>query len=284
MVRRITVLVGLMSLVATLGAGLGRWTANDAAPVSDSESDLGAARTIDELVSWSCHVAIATLVSVRTEDVPLVSPVDGTIRGHRTDQVYSFSPIRILKGEPGQLLSTVRSASEIHFEDEDGTPSIDRFGDLKLVEGRQYVLFLTMFSATTGSDLGFAGPIGVAEVDVATARLAFLTSSLEDTPGSEPPPPLLAQQLTVSDVEAAIREPKPPHDDNPPSNEGTSAAYANAVGALIEGLQKADDDSDVDALLKETGLEPGSIADGGVCRKVQGILSAHGHTRDLRCP
>ena len=95
----IAITAGGLALAIFAGVILARQSGPSPHAYQSSESDLGAARNLDELVSWAKVVVVAELQSVSKEEVGLVSPVDGQVHSIRTDQVIRFKVLEPLKSD-----------------------------------------------------------------------------------------------------------------------------------------------------------------------------------------
>lgn len=279
------VLAGAGAAVAiAAGIGVNSLRTNDrGAAWVDSDTDLGAAQTLEELLGWSTVVVTAEYLGESDERVDLASPVDGLIYSYRVDRVMQFRTSSVLRAEQpvGDSL-TVRAARSITTWDEDPEQKrTQEFGGPALEQGQEYALFLTRFSETTGTALGTAGPIAIAEI--AEGRLRFLPAESSGVDG-DMAPPLLKTHPSIAEVAALAANPPQPREWPTVDPSSSAMVYGERLTSLADGLQQARASSEVDALLADLRLGPGQIGDRTICQKVEVALATSGWPRDLKCP
>lgn len=279
----IAITAGGLALAILAGAILARQSGSAPPAYQSSESDLGAARDLDELLSWSKVVVIADLQSVSEAEVGLVSPVDGRVHSIRTDQVFQFKVLESLKSD--RSLATelvVRSGlSTRSWEEDPARVRTEQFGSVPFAPGNRYVLFLTKFSESTGDALGLAGPVAAARLD--GDRLTFLISP-ELAKTSEAQPPLLSASPALDEVRVAIAEPKPTETIPAVDPNAPALRFGAGIENLVQGIDGVGSQAELEALLNGNGLGRGHIDDSGVCNKVQLILRSSEWDYDLACP
>jgi len=278
----IAITAGGLALAIFAGVILARQSGPSPHAYQSSESDLGAARNLDELVSWAKVVVVAELQSVSKEEVGLVSPVDGQVHSIRTDQVIRFKVLDPLKSDRSldEELVVRSGFSTRSWEEDPARARTEQFGSVPFAPGNRYVLFLTKFSETTGDALGLAGPVAAARLD--GDRLAFLISP-ELARTSDVQPPLLSASPALQEVRLAIAEPKPTATLPAVDPNAPALRFGAGIENLVQGLDAVSSRAELEALLKSNGLGVGDIDDEGVCNKVQLIVRSAGWDYDLGC-
>jgi hypothetical protein len=274
--------LALLLVAAVGGVTLARLAADNPREVTSSESDLGAARDLDQLVAWSKVVAVADFVEMRQEEVPIASPVDGKIHSVRTDSIAVFEPIEVLKSDRyvGSLIefriaNSVRTRASVDAEFD-----VEVLGELEFVKGQSYALFLATFSSTTGDDLGPSGPVAIAKL--ASNRLEFMLSA-SAVDKEQRLSGLLATRPSMTDVRAAVNNPSPTQ-TAPSLGNGTEAIVFGArISRVAEDLGAVTSRGDLDRLLRTNGLTPGTIPDPVICEKAEAVLASAGWETDLLC-